>query len=219
MEPVLDKKVRELYEDAKLSLRTRMTSSFIESIPNFVNIKTTSDNREDYVYHPESGEQLSDDSKKKLIEIRNKWKQNLPDVQIIISDGLNASALMDEGHLLPYLESLRGELEYSGFNVSDDNIVMTNGRVRAGYRCGEILFKNDKDLNQTKGIIHIIGERPGSGHHNFSAYISAPEISIWNEKGGLDHNISKVISGISDTALIPEIAAKNTVSIFSEMFR
>lgn len=219
MEPALDKKIRELYEDAKLSLWTRMTSSFIKSIPNFVSIKTTSDNRKDYVYHPESGEKITDDSIDRLIEIRNKWKQNLPDVQIIISDGLNASALMDEGHLLPYLESLRGELESSGFNVSDDNIVMTNGRVRAGYRCGEILFKNDKDINRKKGIIHIIGERPGSGHHNFSAYISAPEISIWNEKGGLDHNISKVVSGISDTALIPEIAAKNTVSIFSKMFR
>jgi ethanolamine ammonia-lyase large subunit len=219
MEPALDKKVRELYEDAKLSLWTRMASSFIRSIPNFVSIKTTSDNRKDYVYHPESGEKLTDDSIKRLIEIRNKWKQNLPDVQIVISDGLNASALMDEGHLIPYLESLRGELQSSGFTVSDDNIVMTNGRVRAGYRCGEVLFKNDKDINRTKGIIHIIGERPGSGHHNFSAYISAPEISIWNEKGGLDHNVSKVVSGISDTALIPEIAAKDTVSIFSEMFR
>jgi ethanolamine ammonia-lyase large subunit len=219
MEPALDKKVRDLYEDAKLNLWTRMTSSFIRSIPNFVRIKTTSDNRKDYVYHPESGEKLTDDSTKRLIDIRNKWKQNLPDVQIIISDGLNASALMDEGHLMPYLESLRGELESSGFNVSDDNIVITNSRVRAGYRCGEVLFKNDKDINRTKGIIHIIGERPGSGHHNFSAYISAPEISIWNEKGGLDHNVSKVVSGISDTALIPEIAAKNTVSIFSEMFR
>ena len=218
MEPGLDKRVKKLYKDAKLNLWTRMTRSFIKSIPDSVRIKTTSDNRKDYVYHPESGEKLTADSINRLMEIRNKWKQNLPDVQIIISDGLNAPALMDEGHLLPYLDSLRGELESSGYTVSDENIVVTNGRVRAGYRCGEILFKNDKDMNRKKGIIHIIGERPGSGHHNFSAYISAPEIRIWNKKGGLDHNISKVVSGISDTALIPEIAAKNTVRIFSEMF-
>jgi ethanolamine ammonia-lyase large subunit len=218
MEPSLDKKVRVLYEDAKLSLWTEMTNSFITSIPNFVSIKTTSDNRKDYVYHPESGEKLTDDSINTLLKLHNKWNQNSPDVQIIISDGLNALAIMDEGHLIPYLELLRVELTSSGFKVFDDNIVITNGRVRAGYRCGEFLFGNDIGITQAKGIVHIIGERPGSGHHNFSAYLSTPKIRTWNEKGKLDHNISKVVSGISDTALIPDIAAKNTVSIFSEMF-
>jgi len=109
-------------------------------------------------------------------------------------------------------------LKKAGLIVSEDNIVIRNGRVRAGYRCGEYLFGHITPSNKPKGIIHIIGERPGSGHHNFSAYLSAPLISIWKEKGKLDHNYSKVVSGISDTALKPEIAAKETVSILKEMF-
>lgn len=103
-------------------------------------------------------------------------------------------------------------------NVSEDNIVITNGRVRAGYQCGELLFGNGRAMNQVKGIIHIIGERPGSGHHNFSAYLSTPDIGTWNEKGKLDHNLSKVVSSISDTALPPDIVAENTVGIFYKMF-
>jgi ethanolamine ammonia-lyase large subunit len=218
MPPLLDKKTRTLYEDAKHSLWTEMTKAFVESIPHAISIKTASDNRKNYIYHPESGEKLAIDAIETLITLCNKWERNVPDVQILISDGLNARAIMDEGHLMPYLESLQLGLSALGFNVSEDNIVITNGRVRAGYQCGELLFGNGRDMNQVKGIIHIIGERPGSGHHNFSAYLSTPDIGIWNEKGKLDHNLSKVVSGISDTALPPNIAAENTIGIFYKMF-
>ncbi len=77
------------------------------------------------------------------------------------------SALSDEGHLKPYLECLNRELASAGLSVSTDNIVVRHGRVRAGYRCGELLFGEEIGTNKPKGIIHIIGERPGSGHHNF----------------------------------------------------
>lgn len=218
LEPELDKKIHALYDDAKISLWTEMPKSFVASIPNFVSIKTNSSDRKDYVYHPSTGEILSEESIKQLSKLQNKWNGNIPDVQIIISDGLNVRALMDEGHLKPYLEILEHELNAAGFRVSEDHIVITHGRVRAGYRCGEYLFGKEDGINKAKGIVHIIGERPGSGHHNFSAYLSAPLISTWKEKGKLDHDISKVVSGISDTALKPEIAAKDTVKILAKMF-
>ncbi len=63
-------------------------------------------------------------------------------------------------------------------------------------------------------IIHIIGERPGSGHHNFSAYLTAAPTAIWAQEGKVDHDISRVVSGISDTALDPRKAARETVGIF-----
>ena len=140
-------------------------------------------------------------------------------MQIIISDVLNVRSLTDDGHLMPYLEYLNAELKRAGLTLSGTNIVIRYGRVRAGYRCGEYLFGSDSGVNVPKGLIHIIGERPGSVHHNFSAYLSAPLISTWKEKGKLDHNISKVVSGISDTSLKPDIAAKETVKILSSMFR
>jgi ethanolamine ammonia-lyase large subunit len=217
-EPELDKKIHALYDDAKISLWTEMPKSFITSIPNFVSIKTNSEDRKDYVYHPSTGEVLSNEAVNELKKLQKKWNGNIPDVQIIISDGLNVRAISDDGHLQPYLESLTKELTGAGFRVSENHIVITHGRVRAGYRCGEYLFGKDTGLDKARGIIHIIGERPGSGHHNFSAYLSAPLISTWKEKGKLDHNISKVVSGISDTALKPEIAAKDTVKILAKMF-
>ena len=153
-----------------------------------------------------------------LNQIKKTWGNQLPDVQIIISDGLNARALMDDGHLTPFLTMLRQNLNTKGFSVGKENILIRLGRVRAGYQCGEVLFGKAPNSKKAKGIIHIIGERPGSGHHNFSAYLSAPSQNIWSKEGEVDHNISKVVSGISDTALKPELAVAEVVNIFSKMF-
>ena len=65
-------------------------------------------------------------------------------------------------------------------------------------------------------VLHIIGERPGSGHHNYSVYIAAPKSEVW-AKNGVDHDIVRVISGISNTAYKPEDAAKETLTIVKEM--
>lgn len=218
LEPSLDKKIHALYADSKACLWMEMTTSFINSIPNHLYIETNSTNRKDYIYHPPTGEQLSKHAIDQLSKMKKSWQGKSPDVQIIISDGLNVSALSDDGHLKPYLEYLNRELALSGLSVGNTNIVVRHGRVRAGYRCGELLFGQENDTNRHKGIIHIIGERPGSGHHNFSAYLSAPSVSTWKVKGKLDHNYSKVVSGISDTSLIPELAAKETIKLFSELF-
>jgi ethanolamine ammonia-lyase large subunit len=218
MEPVLAKEVKQLYDDAKICLWTEMTTAFAAAIPAAVPIATRSADRKDYVYHPQSGEGLGDDAAGKLRRVRDGWGSNSVDVQIIISDGLNARALMDEGHLMPYLNQLRASLLGKGYSVSGENIVVTNGRVRAGYMCGELLFGADDRAAKRKGIIHIIGERPGSAHHNFSAYLTVAPTAVWGKKGTVDHNISRVVSGISDTAFKPQPAAVETVEIFDRMF-
>lgn len=217
-EPELDSRIHALYEDSKACIWGELTKTFLLTIPNFLLIETTSADRKDYIFHPPTGEMLSAESVNKLIRYRNTWKGRSPDIQIIISDGLNVSALSDEGHLKPFLEHLHAELSLAQLTISSYNIVIRHGRVRAGYRCGEYLFGAEPLNNKHKGIIHIIGERPGSGHHNFSAYLSAPLISTWKNKGKLDHNISKVVSGISDTAYSPQLAAKETVRLLKEMF-
>jgi ethanolamine ammonia-lyase large subunit len=219
LEPELDKKIHVLYEDSKACLWKEMTETFIASIPNHTYIETNSADRKDYIYHPPTGEKLSEKSVDSLNSLRIKRMGSNADVQIIISDGLNVSAISDEGHLKPYLEYLKKELNNIGLSIYSDNIVIRNGRVRAGYRCGEFLFGQDQGADKPKGIVHIIGERPGSGHHNFSAYLSSPLISTWKVKGKLDHNYSKVVSGISDTALIPELAAKETAKLLAQMFK
>jgi ethanolamine ammonia-lyase large subunit len=218
LNPELDKEVHRLYEDAKVSIWSEMSNDFIAGIPASLPIITLSDDRKDYVYHPESGENLSEDSTWLLEKMHARWSGEVPDVQIIISDGLNPRALMDEDHLEPFLTGLTNALKENNFSVGKENIVITHGRVRAGYACGEVLFGDEEDETKVKGIIHIIGERPGSGHHNFSAYLTAAPINKWKKAGTIDHDISSVVSGISDTALSPEQAVKETITIFKRMF-
>ena len=219
LEPGLDRKIHALYEDSKKCIWEEWPEPFITSVPSAVILETTSTDRNDYICHPPTGEVLSEKSVKKLNRLKKNWSANIPDIQIIISDGLSVNAITDEGHLYPFLETLRNEFEALGLRLSANHLVIRNGRVRAGYRAGEFLFGDAPEGRQNRGIIHIIGERPGSGHHNFSAYLSAPPASIWNNRGTLDHNHSRVVSGISDTALTPDKAARETVKIMLELMQ
>ncbi len=227
MNPELAKEVRSLYRDSKKSVWTELSQDFIEKrIPKpILRLRTQIQDRDDYIGHPCNGEALNQESIKKLADLRKSRKlggKNY-DVQIVISDGLNARALMDKGHLLPYLEELRAALARAGFEAAPENIVVTGGRVRAGYRIGERIFGggDGEGLLKPKAVIHIIGERPGNGHQTFSSYIVAPTVERWN-KGGIDHNDAILLSGIADTTfksmgdaafqtvrLIEDLIAKN----------
>jgi ethanolamine ammonia-lyase large subunit len=135
-------------------------------------------------------------------------------VQIVISDGLNALAIMEDGHLAPFLDQLRGDLTKQGLNVAPENLVVTSGRVRAGYRIGETIFAQ---LAKRRAIVHLIGERPGTGHRTFSTYITAASGELWGNPGTIDHNITKVVSGIANTALMPATGAKTVARLLAEM--
>ena len=99
--------------------------------------------------------------------------------------------------------------------MSDKNILVTSGRVRVGYRIGEMLFEA-ADPNSFSGILHIIGERPGTMHHAYSVYITVAKGKVWAEKK-IDHDITKLVSNIADTALPPKEAARETLTIIREV--
>ena len=215
LQPSLDHEIRELYKDAKYCLWTEWEPSYLQSIKNAIVVSSMSVNRIDYVYHPSSGEHLSPESLVKVQSLSKKLDKNTPDVQIIISDGLNSRSLMDEGHLNQFLPSLYKQLAEQSLTFSDAPIIIRNGRVRAGYEIGEHLF--GKDIIQKHCIVHIIGERPGTIHRNFSVYITVASATIWNIQGKVDHDITRVISGISDTAYLPEEAVIEVSSIIKEL--
>ena len=158
---------------------------------------------------------MSPESIAALEKLRDSWGTNPPNAQIVISDGLNAKAIMDEGHLVPYLTEVKKLLAEGGAKVSETNIVVTSGRVRAGYEIGQILFENS-DPNRFKGILHIIGERPGTMHHSYSAYITVLKGKAWTDKK-VDHDVTRLVCNIADTALPPKEAAGETLTVIREM--
>lgn len=215
LNPELAAKVQSYYDDAKISLWAEYTPAFIKSIPNNLAVSTLSTDRENYIAHPPSGEKLAPESINALKKLRESWGRDLPKGQIVISDGLNAKATMDEGHLQPYLDEVGKLLSDAEVPMSKKNIVVTNGRVRAGYEIGQLLFEKSNP-DRFSGILHIIGERPGTMHHSYSVYITVLKGTSWSEKK-VDHDVTKLVCNIADTALSPKEAAKETISIIREM--
>lgn len=209
--PRLDKEIRGFYDDAKACIWDEFSPEFIRTIPNPLEITTMSKNREDYIAHPSSGELLNPAAVAALEKLRESWGGKVPDVQIVISDGLNSRSIMDKGHLEPYLTAVRKELTAAGLTVSETHVIIRSGRVRAGYAVGNTLFAK-ADRATPKVILHVIGERPGTMHRNYSVYLAGPQAGVW-AAGKVDHDIATVISGISDTAYSPIDAAKDSLKM------
>lgn len=209
----LDRDIRRIYEDSKKCIWAELDPAFIATIPDSRPLATQSLSRTDYILHPESGEKLSVAALTKLKAVRAQHDGQY-DVQIVVSDGLNALSISDRDHLAPFLKQLRDDLQREGFRPAPEHLVLTSGRVRAGYRIGETLFA---DLPGARAILHVIGERPGSGHHTFSVYITAPKGDVWGRTNQVDHNITKVVSGIALTALAPTAGATETVRLLKKL--
>jgi ethanolamine ammonia-lyase large subunit len=215
--PELDREIRGLYVDAKKCVRAELTAKFLRSLPDAILLRSTSKDRTDYILHPQTGEQLDERSRELVRSLRARHAGAFQ-IQILVSDGLNAHAIMDAGHLSPYLAALREELKRKGYTVAPELLVLNGGRVRAGYRIGEQLFGEAADASARCGIVHVIGERPGSMHHTFSAYITALPTGIWGVPGRTDHNVTRVVSGVADTALQPAAAAQASAKIIEELW-
>ena len=83
-------------------------------------------------------------------------------MQIVVSDGLNADAINEQ--LRALLLALRRLLSDQGCHVGETDVVVQNGRVRAGYEIG--------GLAGAAVVVHLIGERPGTGLNTLSAYMT-----------------------------------------------
>jgi ethanolamine ammonia-lyase large subunit len=215
LDPALDLSIRKIDADARKCIWAEFTHEFLSSFSGSLNLASRSANRGHYILRPETGEQISEESHLNLKKLRRQH-QGAFNVQIVASDGLNALSIMEPGHLKPFLAKLGGMLKAEGFNVSPVLLMLTSGRVRAGYRIGETLFSK---LEGPRAILHIIGERPGTGHRTFSVYITSPDGQTWAQTGKVDHNITKVVSGIATTALDPLMAPAEVVKNLKSLIK
>jgi len=207
--PVLAGEIQRIYEAAKKCIWKELGKEFVTTIPRAVALSTMSIDRNDYILHPATGEKLTQASLEIVRGLKSSYRDRF-DAQFVISDGLNALAVTSDGQLKKLLIALEAELKQIGLAVAPERLLVSSGRVRAGYRIGEELFGGKTGA---KSLVHIIGERPGSGHNTLSIYLTTEDGSVWGVKDRVDHNITKVVSGIALTALQPELAASDAAKL------
>jgi ethanolamine ammonia-lyase large subunit len=209
----LDAQINEIYADAKQCIWAELPADFESLFTTSVSINTLSKDRNDYILHPTSGEELSESSQDKLQALRDRHGEMF-DTVIVLSDGLNALANTTDGQAVELIQELRRELAVQGRTVFPELLVVRAGRVRAGYRIGENLFGNRVGRFQ---VLHVVGERPGSGHRTLSIYITSASGDFWGVPSKVDHNITKVVSGIARSALLPVHGAEAAARILRTM--
>ena len=193
-----EKRVDRIYEHARLALYATLDPAVIGSAaPSHRRVHTRAVDRDDYLAHPPHGEQLRVEDLGLVAGLYSSEKP--PPVQIVVSDGLNARAINE--HLPVLLPALQQLLQQAGIPGSTTHVVIENGRVRAGYQVGQLV---DATI-----VVHLIGERPGTGLNTVSAYITYGRDQAGQSRWSvdLDHSWTTAICGIHPSGTPPAVAA------------
>ncbi|USG65534.1 ethanolamine ammonia-lyase subunit EutC [Brevibacillus ruminantium] len=160
-------------------------------------VETQYDNIENYLKRPDMGRIINEEGVR-LIEERC---QKRPQVQIIVSDGLSASAV--DANLRDVLPSLYDSLKSYGLSWGTPFFVK-GGRVASMDHIGEIL--------QPEVLVLLIGERPGLvTAHSMSAYM------CYRPRKGMVESERTVISNIHRQGTSPVEAGAHIGTILSKM--
>jgi len=210
--PAVSARITRIYSNARRALYATIDEAVLsDSSPRYFRVRTRSSDRDDYLAHPATGELIADED---TVRIQALHPARRPQVQIVVSDGLNANAVNE--NLRSVLPGVRRELLAAGHHVSEIDIVIENGRVRAGYHVGSLL--------EAEMIIHLIGERPGTGIDTLSAYLTYglddKGQSRWGSRtaAGFDHSLTTAVCGIHRRGKTPERAVEEIVRLVDRMF-
>ena len=192
-----DTRVERIYEHARRALYSTIEPAVLrDTCPMHVIVRTSAADRDDYLAHPAAGERIRPDDAGDVTRLAAKSRGQ---IQLVISDGLNADAINEQ--LRPLLAPLRRSLAADGRGLPETAVVVRNSRVRAGYHVAQML---DPEL-----LIHIIGERPGTGLNTVSTYLTYGRDdggrSRWDPQ--LDHSCTTAVCGIHRSGKPPEVAA------------
>jgi ethanolamine ammonia-lyase large subunit len=196
-----------IYEHARQALYAKLENAVVrDACKQPVRVRTQSSDREDYLAHPASGEQLREEDAQAIAKL---YFARRPQIQLLMSDGLNANAVNE--NLRDVLPALRQGLESAGYHLGASDIVIENGRVRAGYEVGKIL--------NAEILIHLIGERPGTGLNTMSAYLTYGR----NEAGAsrwqsMDHSQTTAVCGINRQGKSAQTAVDEIIRLVRRMF-
>jgi ethanolamine ammonia-lyase large subunit len=204
---VADARVDAIYTHARAALYASVDDGVIrDSTTRPFRVRTTAASRDDYLAHPSAGERLRDDDAKSIAALYSTLR---PYVQLVISDGLNANAVNE--HLRALLPELRLQLSGVHQHIGDRDVVVQNGRVRVGYEVGGLVG--------AAIIVHIIGERPGTGLNTASVYVTygRDEAGFPRWSRNLNHSATNAVCGIHPKGKSPESAAAEIVRLVSRI--
>jgi ethanolamine ammonia-lyase large subunit len=186
-----------IYQNARHALYATVEDGVIrDACASHIHVRTDASDRDDYLAHPAAGERICREHAGRL---HGFFSGRPAQMQLVVSDGLNANAANEQLRLV--LPLLRRLIRDGGFELAPTDVIVQNGRVRAGYHIGQ--------LAACDVIVHLIGERPGTGLNMLSAYLTfgrdndgrlrwAPE---------LDHSCTTAVCGIHPRGKPPETAA------------
>ena len=190
-----DTRLEAIYAHARDALYAGVDEGVIrDAATRPVRVRTVATSRDQYLAQPASGERLRDDDARALGAL---YPTRSPHVQLVISDGLNANAVNE--HLRMLLPELRRAFSRD-YHVGGADVVVQNGRVRAGYEIGGLV--------RAAIVVHIIGERPGTGINTLSAYLTYghDENGLPRWSRALDHAATTAVCGIHPKGKRPETA-------------
>ena len=167
--------------------------------PEAFGTTTTARDRDDYLAHPPSGERLNGDDALLIARLHG---GRPPHVQIVVSDGLNANAINEQ--LRALLPALRTRLIAAGHYVAEPTSSSKTGECAPATGSGGLV---DADV-----VVHVIGERPGTGLNTASAYITYGRDengrSRWSRS--LNHSATTAICGVHPAGKPPAVAIERS---------
>ena len=206
--PQVTDRMEAIYSHARHALYATLDEAVLkDASPRHVRTRTKAIDRDDYIAHPPAGEAVRDEDATTLLSL---YASRRPRLQIVISDGLNANAVNE--NLRAVLQPLRRRLVRAGHDIGETDLVIDNGRVRAGYHIGSLL--------NIEAIIHLIGERPGTGINTMSAYVTYGRDQGGQPRWGpgFDHSWTTAICGIHLRGKPPEAAVEEIARVVDRIF-
>lgn len=161
-------------------------------------LRTRATDRAEYLRQPDLGRRLHPESRALLEKEGTKGA----DVQVILSDGLAAWGILENGpELLP---SLQRELERAGFSVGRP-LFVKYGRIGVQDEIGVVLG--------ARSTLIAVGERPGLGTGNSLSIYTA-----YGPKLGQDNAEKDCISNIRPLGIPPVEAARECAALLRRTF-
>jgi ethanolamine ammonia-lyase large subunit len=204
-----DARVEAIYANARAALYAALDEAVLDdACGRWLPVRTMAGGRDQYLADPPAGERLWDEGARAVSRL---YPSRRPQVQVVVSDGLNANAVNEQ--LRGFLPALRRALASDGRRVGDTVIAVRNGRVRAGYEIGASAG--------AEVVIHLIGERPGTGLNTLSAYVTygRDEAGALRWSRDMPHSMTSAVCGIHRKGKPIDAAVAEVSSVVARIFK